>query len=267
MVDIAAAGEKSAMRSVIYGPVPSWRMGRSLGIDLLSTRGKTCSFDCIYCQLGKTKNPLAERKEFVSIEELNKALESVRGIEADYVTFSGMGEPTLASNLGEAIELTRATINLPIAVLTNSSLMPRDDVCYELAQADMVVAKIDAPTEELFHKINRPCVKCAFDNILQAIKAFREHYHGKLALQIMFIEMNIGYAAEIAKLAKELSTDEIQINTPLRPCPVKALSPEEIADIRSQFTGLSSVVTVYEAKRPDVAPLDLEATLLRRPRL
>jgi wyosine [tRNA(Phe)-imidazoG37] synthetase (radical SAM superfamily) len=255
------------MRSVIYGPVSSWRLGRSLGIDLLSTRGKVCSFDCVYCQLGRTTNPLAERREFVSIEELEKALDSIKGIGADYATFSGMGEPTLASNLGQAIELTRATLHLPIAVLTNSSLMPRGDVCQELAQADLVVAKIDAPTEELFHKINRPYVECAFDDILQAIQVFRKNYSGKLALQMMFIEANRGYTSEMANLAKELSPDEIQINTPLRPCPVKPLSPEEIAAVRRQFTGLSSVVTVYEAERPNVTPLDSEATLQRRPRL
>ena len=255
------------MRSVIYGPVPSWRMGRSLGIDLLSTRGKTCSFDCIYCQLGKTKNPLAERREFVSIEELNKALESVRGIEADYATFSGVGEPTLASNLGDAIDLIRANLNLPIAVLTNSSLMPREDVRNELARADLVVAKMDAPTEELFHEINRPYIEYHFNDILHAIQTFRKEYSGKLALQMMFIEANIGYAKEMAKLAQALSPDEIQMNTPLRPCPVKPLSPKEIANARSQFAESSHVVTVYEAERPDVTPLDLEATLLRRPKI
>jgi len=255
------------MRSIIYGPVSSWRLGSSLGVDLLSTRGKACSFNCVYCQLGKTKNPLAERREFVSIKELEKALDSVTGIGADYATFSGMGEPTLASNLRQAIRLTRTTLQLPIAVLTNSSLMPRDDVRQELIQADLVVAKIDAPTEELFHKINRPGIECDFDDILQAIQVFRKHYHGKLALQMMFIEANMSYAAEMAGLAKELSPDEIQINTPLRPCPIKPLSLEDIATIRRQFAGLSGVVTVYEAKRPNVAPLDLEATLRRRHKL
>ena len=255
------------MKLVIYGPVSSWRLGRSLGIDLLSTRRKTCSFDCVYCQLGRTTNPTAERREFVSIKELEEALDSAKGIDADYATFSGVGEPTLASNLGQAIELTRIILRLPIAVLTNSSLMSRDDVRHELAQADVVVAKIDAPTEELFHKINRPYVECAFDDILQAIQVFRKNYSGKLALQMMFIEANMGYASEMARLAKELLPDEIQINTPLRPCSVQPLSPEEIAIIRRQFTGLSGVVTVYEAERPDVTPLNLEATLRRRPRL
>ena len=255
------------MRSVIYGPVSSWRLGRSLGIDLLSTRGKACSFDCVYCQLGRTTKPTAERREFVSIKDLEKALDSAKGMHADYATFSGMGEPTLASNLGEAIELVRGILHLPVAVLTNSSLIPRDDVRQELAHADLVVAKVDVPTEELFRKINRPHVECVFDDIIQAIQVFRKKYTGKLALQMMFIEANMGCASEMARLAKELSPDEIQINTPLRPCPVKPLSPKEIDTACIHFAGLSHVITVYEAERPDVTPLDLEATLRRRPKL
>jgi wyosine [tRNA(Phe)-imidazoG37] synthetase (radical SAM superfamily) len=255
------------MRSAVYGPVSSWRLGRSLGIDLLSTRGKTCSFDCVYCQLGRTAKPMTERREFISTKELERSLEKVRGIGADYATFSGMGEPTLASNLGQAIELTRAILRLPIAVLTNSSLMSREDVRQELALADMVVVKVDAPIEELFHQINRPYIKYTLHGILQAIESFRMTSGGKLALQMMFFEANIGYAAEMARLAKALSPDEIQINTPLRPCPVMPLSLEEIAFVRGQFVGLSGVVTVYEAKRLEVTPLDLGATLQRRPKL
>jgi len=255
------------MRSVIYGPVPSWRIGKSLGIDMLSTRGKTCSFDCIYCQLGRTTNPLAERREFVSLAELKMALDKVTGVRADFATFSGMGEPTLASNLGQAIDLARAILHLPVAVLTNSSLIPREDVRQELAKADLVIAKLDAPTERLFHQINRPHVEHVFDDILQGIQIFRRSYSGKLALQMMFIEENMSYAAEMARLAKELLPDEIQINTPLRPCPVKPLTPEEIANVSSQFTKLRNVVTVYEAERPDVSPLNLQETLRRRPKL
>lgn len=255
------------MRSAIYGPVSSWRLGSSLGIDLLSTRRKMCSYDCVYCQLGRTANLMTERREFVSTKELERSLEKVRGISADYATFSGVGEPTLARNLGQTIELARAILRLPIAVLTNSSLMPREDVRQELALADIVVAKVDAPTEELFHQINRPYIKYTLHDILQAIGSFRMTYGGKLALQMMFFKANIGYAAEMARLAKALSPDEIQINTPLRPCPVKPLPPEEIANVCSQFAGLSGVVTVYEAERPEVTPLDLEATLRRRPKL
>lgn len=255
------------MSSIIYGPVPSWRLERSLGIDLLSTNGKTCSFDCIYCQLGKTVHRLAKRKEFVSLDDLAVELDGVKKISADYATFSGVGEPTLASNLGEAIKLVKANLELPVAVLTNSSLMVREDVRRELGLADVVVAKLDAPNEELFRQINRPAIGCSLGEILQGIMRFRSEYRGKLAIQMMFFEENKDYALEMARIAKQLLPDEVQINTPLRPCAVHPLRPEEIATIRLAFSGLKSVVTVYEAPRPEATPLNQEETLLRRPTL
>jgi len=253
------------VNSIIYGPVPSWRLGRSLGIDLLSTKGKTCSFDCIYCQLGKTVHPLTERKEFVNLDKLAMELKEVREIPADYATFSGVGEPTLASNLGEATKLVKATLELPVAVLTNSSLIAREDVRRDLSLADVVVAKVDAPNEKLFQQISRPVTRQKLDEILRALKLFSEEYQGKLAIQMMFVEKNKGYALEMARIAKQLLPDEVQINTPLRPCAVQPLSPEEIAAIRRVFSGLKSVVTVYEAPRPEATPLNQEETLLRRP--
>jgi len=252
------------MNYVIYGPVPSWRLGRSLGIDLLSTERKTCSFDCSYCQLGRTANPLSERREFVPTDKLATALEQIRGVAADYATFSGMGEPTLASNLGQAIQLVRSTLHLPVAILTNSSLMPREDVRLELGQADVVVAKVDAPNEELFREINSPYVAYSLNNVLQAITLFRRSYQGKLALQMMFIAANKDYASQMANIAGELLPDEIQVNTPLRPCRVKPLTPEEIATIKQEFSGFKAV-TVYEASRPEVTPISLNETLRRRP--
>jgi len=201
------------------------------------------------------------------MSHLAQELETVKNIVVDYVTFSGVAEPTLASNLGQAIELVKSVLGLPVAVLTNSSLMPREDVRRELGQADVVVAKLDAPNEGLFRRINRPKIKYTLTEILQAIKLFRGEYRGKLALQMMFVEANKGYAPEMARIAEELSPDEVQINTPLRPCAVKPLTPGEITAIRQEFAGLRNVVTVYEALRPEVPPLHLEETLRRRPKL
>ena len=253
--------------SIIYGPVSSWRLGRSLGIDLLNRRRKVCSFNCVYCQLGNTTEFVTEPKDFISLGRLAKEIHGVRQIGADYATFSGMGEPTLASNLGEAIELTRSILDLPIAVLTNSSLMFREDVRQQLAHADTVVAKLDVPSEELFAKVNRPVTGLRFDQIEDGIRLFRDKYRGKLALQIMFIKTNKNYASEIAALAREISPDEVQINTPLRPCAVRPLSPEGIANIQREFADLKSVVTVYETHRYKVLPLDFAETLRRRPKL
>ncbi len=253
--------------SIIYGPVSSWRLGRSLGIDLLNTRRKVCSFNCVYCQLGETGQLIIEPTEFVSLEQLISEIELLNPIKADYATFSGMGEPTLASNLGEAIELARSILDLPIAVLTNSSLMFREDVRQQLALADTVVAKLDVPNEELFAMVNRPAPGLHFDRIKDGIRLFRDKYKGKLALQVMFIEANKDYASEIAALARQISPDEVQINTPLRPCAVKPLPPKNIAKVQREFTNFESVVTVYEARRYKVLPLDLAETLRRRPKL
>jgi wyosine [tRNA(Phe)-imidazoG37] synthetase (radical SAM superfamily) len=253
--------------AIIYGPVASWRLGRSLGIDLLNTRKKVCSFDCVYCQLGVTDQFIVEPKEFVSLEQLTSEIELLNPIKADYATFSGMGEPTLASNLGEAIELARSILDLPIAVLTNSSLMFRKDVRQRLVHADTVVAKLDVPNEELFTLVNRPAPGLHFDRIKDGIKLFRDRYRGKLALQIMFIEVNKDYASEIAALARQVSPDEVQIDTPLRPSKVKPLPREDIASIREKFNNLRNVITVYEAPKPEVLPLDLAETLRRRPNL
>jgi len=272
--------------SIIYGPVSSWRLGKSLGIDLLNTNRKTCSFNCVYCQLGETTQFVAEPKEFVSLEQLAREIRSVRQIEADYATFSGMGEPTLVSNLGEAIDMAKSVLDLPIAVLTNSSLIFREDVRQRLTHADVVVAKLDVPNEELFARVNRPIPSLHFDQIVDGIRRFRDEYRGKLALQVMFIEANKDYTSEIAALAHGISPDEVQINTPLRPCGVRPLPPENIAEIRNVIarsvsdgaiskrdsslplgTGFENVVTVYEAPKCEVMSLDLVETLRRRPKL
>lgn len=251
--------------NIIYGPVPSWRLGRSLGIDMVSTRGKTCSFDCMYCQLGRTIHALDEPKEFVPASRLTLELEQVRGVLADYATFSGVGEPTLAGNLGEAIEVVKSTLELPVAVLTNSSLMPREEVRQRLARADVVVAKLDAPTEGLFHRINRPFARYSLDEVLQGIARFRNEFKGKLALQMMFISENKDHVSDMARIAWDLSPDEVQLNTPLRPCAVPPLSPEEMSNIRRAFSRFKNVLTVYEAPRPEVTPLNVEETRWRRP--
>jgi len=253
--------------SIIYGPVSSWRLGRSLGIDLLNTYRKVCSFNCVYCQLGETDQFIVEPREFISLEQLTSEIELLSPIKADYATFSGRGEPTLASNLGEAIKLARSILDLPIAVLTNSSLMFRRDVRQQLAHADTVVAKLDVPNEELFTMVNRPAPGLHFDQIKDGIRLFRDKYRGKLALQVMFIEANKDYASEIAALARQISPDEVQINTPLRPCAVRPLPPKNIAKVQREFTNFESVVTVYEARKYKVMPLDLAETLRRRPKL
>ena len=174
----------------IYGPVPSWRLGSSLGIDLLSQEEKICNFDCVYCQLGATKRHTIERKIYVPVKEVIEELEKIPIAGIDYITFSGRGEPTLAENLGQAIKAIKLIRKIPVAVLTNGSLMAKEEVRKELALADFVIAKLDACSPESLQEINNPHQDIEFTNVLEGIKEFRKSYQGKLALQMMFIDKN-----------------------------------------------------------------------------
>jgi len=247
----------------IYGPVSSWRLGSSLGIDLLSQEDKICNFDCVYCQLGTTKKHTVERKIYVPIKEVIEELERLPAAQIDYITFSGRGEPTLAANLGEAIKAIKLIRKIPVAVLTNSSLMYREDVQRDLFLSDLVVAKLDTHSQKIFELVNQPIKDIKLDTVIQAIKEFKSNYSGKLALQIMFVEENKKYALEIAQIAKEINPDEVQLNTPLRPCKVKPLPKEDLDEIRKYFEGLK-VISVYEAKIREVTPISTEDTLKRR---
>lgn len=249
---------------VVYGPVPSWRLGRSLGVDMVSQAEKTCSFDCAYCQLGQTKRHTATRREFVSVSRLASELAELPPLELDYVTFSGTAEPTLAANLGEAIAAVKAQLATPVAVLTNSSFMENADVRLALARADEVVAKLDAPTEALLSAVNRPVAGITLERIVHGLHAFRDEYAGRFALQIMCYQANRGEGEALAALARELHPDEVQLNTPLRPCAVNPLAPETLARIKQSFADLHAV-SVYEAARPAVKPLDAAETRRRRP--
>jgi len=251
--------------SIIYGPVPSWRLGKSLGIDMVSTRLKTCSFDCVYCQLGDTVNKQTDRKEFVSLKHLEHELNLLPPLDMDYATFSGVGEPTLAINIGDAIEMVRQSLRIPIAVLTNSSLLHKRDVRQDLAHADIVIAKLDAPEDDLLHLINRPVFDCSLSEITDGIKSFRSMFRGKLAIQMMFMEANREKAPALAEIVRQFSPDELQINTPLRPCPVRPLSPADISQIIRSFSGFRHVITVYEAPKPSIEPVNRQQTERRRP--
>jgi wyosine [tRNA(Phe)-imidazoG37] synthetase (radical SAM superfamily) len=183
----------------------------------------------------------------------------------DYVTFSGVAEPTLAANLGELVAVVREQFVQPVAILTNSSLMKQGDVRGDLALFDVVVAKVDAPDELLYQKINRPFLNDTLAEVLWGIRRFREEFQGKLALQMMFVEANRDRAEEMAEIARDLSPDEVQLNTPLRPSPVPPLSPVGMDEIEAAFAGLP-ILNVYKATRPEVLFLDEGETRRRRPR-
>jgi len=247
----------------IYGPVPSWRLGSSLGIDPLSVKNKVCPFDCVYCQIGKTKRLTDKREVFVKTEEIITELKSLPPLKIDYITFSGTGEPTLAKNLGELIQEVKKIRNEKIAVLTNSALLKDETVREDLSLADFVAAKLDASRGETFQLVNKPLKSLKLKEIIESIKKFRSYYRGKFALQIMFTPENKKYAEEIGQIAKEIAPEEVQLNTPLRPQRITPLTPSEMADIKKYFNGLN-IISVYNADRKYVKPVSSEDTMKRR---
>jgi wyosine [tRNA(Phe)-imidazoG37] synthetase (radical SAM superfamily) len=249
---------------LVYGPVPSWRLGRSLGVDPLGGTRKRCTFDCIYCQLGPTPNGPVLRDAWVEPAVLAHELRVTQEVAADYITFSGTGEPTLASNLGNLIQVVREFRTTPVAVLTNASLLGDPAVRGALHLADYVIAKVDAAKEEVFRQMNRPRIPCSIEEIVEDILGFRETFRGRLALQVMFTEANAAQAKALAELAWSLMPDEVQLNTPLRPSPAPPLARADMAEIAAVFHGLP-VVQVYKATRVPVTPLDRAETRRRRP--
>ena len=247
----------------IYGPVPSWRFGSSLGIDPICSGKKICSFGCIYCQLGETKIKTMERKPYIDFSRMKRELEAVNLEKVDVITFSGTGEPTLNSELGEMIVFAKK-FGLPVVVLTNSSLLAEKKVRKELCFADIVAVKLDAPNEEVFQEVNKPIEGLHFEKVLEGIRKFRAEFRGKFTLQMMFVEQNKGFAKEMAKLARELKPDEVQLDTPLRHSAAPPLSISEMEEIEKEFAELP-IISVYKSKKPSVVPLDKDETIKRRP--
>lgn len=249
----------------IYGPVYSWRMGMSLGIDPLSTSQKYCHFSCPYCQLGVVPAYGVDRKVFVSAVELAAEIRSLpETLEIDYLTFSGNGEPTLAANLGELIKAARDARPEKVAIITNAVLAGNPEARQDMALADLVLLKLDAADEAVFRALNCPAPGITLAGILAGIGSFKKMYKGKLALQIMLTGRNKAQAAALASLAAAIAPDEVQLNTPLRPSPVKPLTVIEMTEAKQHFVeaGLN-VISVYEEEKKFYQPMDESATKKR----
>ncbi|MBP7653193.1 radical SAM protein, partial [Candidatus Dependentiae bacterium] len=231
------------MYKTIFGPVNSRRLGFSLGIDLVTH--KTCSFDCVYCECGKTTDLTVERKNWVSSEtvksELNDFFLKNQNIKLNHLTFSGSGEPTLALNLGEIIIYLKEKFKYPVCVLTNSSLINNDDVIKDLLPADIVMPSLDAVTEKIYNAIDRPHKSIRIKNIINGLIKFRKQYKGQLFLEILFVKGINDGEEELVKLSETadiIKPDKIFINTCIRPGTsknIKYLTNEELNKIAGYF--------------------------------
>jgi len=263
----------------IFGPVPSRRLGASLGIDIIPD--KTCSYDCVYCQLGRTTNKTIERKEYVQndaiiveLKSLLSTLESPRKA-IDYITFSGSGEPTLNSAIGNLSREFKIITDIPIAVLTNGSLLYREDVRDALSNADLVVPSLDAVTEEVFQKVNRPHPSLTIEKVIDGIKEFSNSFNGEIWLEIMLVKgINDGQEEieRMAEVAADMNLAKIQLNTVIRPPTEKfalPLNAEEMQQIKEKMGEKAEVIAHFDRNKEKIYKGDVETEILamlqRRP--
>jgi len=206
------------MSSCVFGPVPSRRLGRSLGIDLVPF--KTCTYDCIYCQLGRTTRKTAEKKEWIPVEKVLRDIKEKLETMPDYITFSGSGEPTLYSKIGELILGIKEMTSVPVAVLTNGSMLSDIGVQESLMEADLVIPSLDAGDEDIFKYVNRPHESITFKSMIEGLKNFRSKYSGECWLEIFLLGGVTGITSEVEKIAaitRDIMPDWIQLNTVSRP--------------------------------------------------
>jgi wyosine [tRNA(Phe)-imidazoG37] synthetase (radical SAM superfamily) len=260
-------------RNYIFGPVPSRRLGRSLGVDLVPF--KTCSYDCVYCQLGRTTNKTTERKEWVPLKDVIDQLKEHLLSKPDYITLSGSGEPTLFSRLEELIFKIKEITDVPVAVLTNGSLLWLPEVRDALKKADMVVPSLDAGSNHVFQYVNRPHPDITFSKMLQGFVDFRKVYRGQYWLEVFLLAGVTTPETEINKLKTciaDIQPDLVQVNTVTRPPAESFAEPvpkKQLEEITAQLYEKAEVIADYRdvhkekdftARREDILTL-----LQRRP--
>ena len=237
----------------VFGPVSSRRLGFSLGIDLIPF--KTCTLDCVYCQLGRTTHKTLQRKEYTSMDGILPEVERIvdKGNRVDYITFSGSGEPTLHSGIGKIISRIKRISSIPVAVLTNGTLLGQRQVQKDLWKSDLVIPSLDAVDERIFQRINRPYASLNTKMIIQGLVDFAGKFPGKIWLEVMLVrELNDSkeHIEKMARIIGRLPVEKVQLNTPVRP-PAEdfacALPPKDLRRVARIFGGNCEII-------PDLAP-------------
>ena len=261
----------------IYGPVPSRRLGRSLEIDLVPF--KTCTYDCIYCQLGRTTHKTMKRRAYFPVNEIMAELKQVlnAGETPDYIGIAGSGEPTLHSEIGLLIKEIKRRTATPVAVLTNGSLLWMPAVRADLMSADLVLPSLDAGDPRLYRRINRPCRGIAYERMVSGLIQFVQQFPGQVWLEIMLLGKLTGTPAAVTRIADGVSRikpDRVQLNTVRRPPAEKfarSISMEQLQALRAFFAEPVDIIGEIPA---EPAPLatgytaedhEIVAMLSRRP--
>ncbi len=261
----------------VYGPVPSRRLGRSLGVDLVPF--KTCTYDCVYCQLGRTTNKTIGRRKYIAIDKILAELEQKLAAKntPDYITVSGSGEPTLNSGIGDLIGKIKDLTDIPVAVITNGSLLWMRDVQDALMAADLVLPSLDAGDEQLFQYVNRPHRGISFDLMVDGITAFTRRFPREVWIEVLLLGGVTGIPAEVEKIASSvgrIGPARVQLNTVSRPPAKEFAFPVDLDQLERFlrfFPGSADVISENRPSKskpvraPTVTDANILALLRRRP--
>ena len=259
----------------VFGPVPSRRLGRSLGVDLVPF--KTCTYDCVYCQLGRTTDKTVARRCYVPVaavlDEIERTFET--GVDADFITLSGSGEPTLHSGCGEIIRGIKRLTRTPVAVLTNGSLLSDPGVREELMAADLLVPSLDAGDEKVFERVNRPHSTIRFETLVAGLISARQAFRGRYWLEVFLLKGSTATDTQIARIAghvRRIDPDRVHLNTVARP-PAEdsatAVTETEMRRLAEAFGDRAEIVAdfvdVHRDSRFTAGREEVTALLRRRP--
>jgi wyosine [tRNA(Phe)-imidazoG37] synthetase (radical SAM superfamily) len=259
----------------VYGPVASRRLGQSLGIDPIPL--KVCNWNCVYCQLGRTRPVTNERKIYHPpaeiLGELREVLERLSPDDMDWITVVGSGEPTLNAGLGSLLQGIKDLSQKPIAVITNGSLLYLPEVRQDLLLADAVLPSLDAGSAELYKKINRAHPDITFERLVSGLATFRKEYEGKLWAEVMLLKgLNDTEEAlsDLARVLEDVRPDEVHLNTPDRPPAEPWVEPtdaEGMMRARALLGDVARVVPPVELKlelEPGQSALDALLAIIGR---
>lgn len=242
--------------SYLFGPVNSRRLMRSLGVDVIPR--KTCTFDCIYCEVGRTTDLTLKRRPFAGeaiVREIREYFQKAPMVP-DFITLAGSGEPTLNTEIGSIIAAVKQLTVIPVAVLTNGALLWQKEVRRALAAADLVLPSLDAAREETFRRINRPAPGLTLEMVLAGLRAFRQEYAGQLWLEVMLLKGFNDQEPELAALKREIdriSPDKVQLNTAVRPVAetwARPLSPPELAAVAAYLGEKAEIIASFARPGP-----------------
>lgn len=242
----------------VFGPVPSRRLGVSLGVDLVTP--KSCNMNCVFCECGATRELKLKRESFKDIDEVkNEILEAIKIVKPDYITFSGSGEPTLSKDLGKIIEWIKSNLEIKVCVITNSLLLEDNEVVKELEKADLIMPTLNSVDNLIFKKINRPSAQIDVSQVMRGLENLSKKYKGKIYIESFIIEgLNDSneHTKKMVAFLKNINFTKLQLNTLDRPGTenwVQPASYETMQRIKNKYLelGISNVEIVKEMKELD----------------